>query len=202
MVGRGSGTGKQPHLDPLILQRPLPYAERLDARDADVVDLVVIHCTELLDLDTARRFGEKIHYPDNQTGNSGHYYIDRDGAVEQWVDTARVAHHVRAYNRRSMGIELVNSGRYPDWLHSDRQQMTEPYPEKQLHALQRLLNQLERAYPGLRFITGHEELDREMLPSSDRPDVMVRRKCDPGPLFPWDQVLTATRLVYVKAEDL
>jgi N-acetylmuramoyl-L-alanine amidase len=186
----------------LILQRPLPYAERLDARELDVVDLVVIHCTELPDLDTARRFGEKIRYPDSQTGNSGHYYIDRDGAVEQWVDTARVAHHVRAYNQRSLGIELVNSGRYPDWLDSDRQQMTEPYPDEQMRALQSLLDHLQSSYSSLLFITGHEDLDREMLPSSNRPEVMVRRKRDPGPLFPWDQVLTATRLEYVKPEDL
>ena len=202
MVAKGCREGKRLHLDPMILQRPLPYAGCLDARDPTSVDLVVIHCTELPDLNTARLFGEKIHYPDSQTGNSGHYYIDRDGRIEQWADTARVAHHVRSYNQRSVGIELVNSGRYPDWHHSQRQQMTEPYPDRQLLALQRLLSQLESGYPSLRFITGHEELDREMLPSSDRPDVMVRRKYDPGPLFPWDRILAATRLDYVKAEGL
>ncbi|MGD9021968.1 MAG: N-acetylmuramoyl-L-alanine amidase [Lysobacterales bacterium] len=189
-------------MSPPILQQPLPYAGRLDERAVDTIDLVVIHCTELPDLDTARRFGEKIHYPDSQTGNSGHYYIDRDGTVEQWVNNARIAHHVRAYNQRSLGIELVNSGRYPDWFHSDRQQMTEPYPDRQLEALQGLLGQLEGIFSSLRFITGHEELDREMLPSSDRPEIMVRRKRDPGPLFPWDRVLAATRLKYVTAEDL
>jgi N-acetylmuramoyl-L-alanine amidase len=202
LVAKSAVTGKPSRLSPPILQQPLPYAGRLDERAVDTIDLVVIHCTELPDLDTARRFGEKIHYPDSQTGNSGHYYIDRDGTVEQWVNNARIAHHVRAYNQRSLGIELVNSGRYPDWFHSDRQQMTEPYPDRQLEALQGLLGQLEGIFSSLRFITGHEELDREMLPSSDRPEIMVRRKRDPGPLFPWDRVLAATRLKYVTAEDL
>ncbi|MGD9021397.1 MAG: N-acetylmuramoyl-L-alanine amidase, partial [Lysobacterales bacterium] len=175
-------------MDPLILQRPLPYAGRLDTREPGEIDLLVIHCTELPDLNTARVYGEKIHYEDTGTGNSGHYYVDRDGSVEQWVDIAHVAHHARSFNLRSIGIELVNTGRYPHWHHSARQRMTEPYPEVQLNALQGLLRHLEHACPGLRFITGHEELDREVLPSSDRPDVSIRRKCDPGPLFPWDQV--------------
>jgi N-acetylmuramoyl-L-alanine amidase len=189
-------------LGPLILQRPLPYAGRLDARDPGQVDLLVIHCTELPDLDTARLYGEKILYPDSGTGNSGHYYLDRDGSVEQWVDIARVAHHVKSFNQRSIGIELVNTGRYPHWHCSDCQQMTEPYPEAQLRALQGLLLHLEHTCPGLRFITGHDELDQGVLPSSDRPDVSVRRKLDPGPLFPWDEILAASRLVFAKAGDL
>lgn len=189
-------------MGPVIHQRPLPYADRLDRREPEGIDLLVIHCTELPDLDSARVYGEKIHYPDSGTGNSGHYYIDRDGTIEQWVDIARVAHHVRSLNHRSIGIELVNTGRYPDWHRSDCQQMTESYPEAQLHALMRLLLHLQSTCSGLRFITGHEELDKAVLPSSDHPDVMVRRKCDPGPLFPWDEILPAVTLVYAEAEDI
>ena len=189
-------------MDLVIHQWPLPYAGYLDERDCDDVDLLVIHCTELPDLETARQYGEKIHYPDSGTGNSGHFYIDRVGGIEQWVDIERIAHHVRSYNRRSIGIELVNAGRYPHWHHSDCQQMTETYPHAQLNALKRLLGHLENGCPALRFISGHEELDREMLPASDRPGVMVRRKCDPGPLFPWDHILASTGLVYARPEDL
>ena len=189
-------------MDLSVRQHPLPYAGRLEVRETADIDLLVIHCTELPDLDTARRYGEKILYPHSGTGNSGHYYIDRDGAIEQWLDIRRVAHHVRSFNHRSIGIELVNSGRYPDWHHSDRQRMTEPYPAAQLAALQHLVRHLENTCPGLRFITGHEELDKEILPSSDLADVMVRRKCDPGPLFPWAEILAAGKLAYARAEDL
>jgi N-acetylmuramoyl-L-alanine amidase len=48
------------------------------------VELVVIHCTELPDLAIAREYGERALY-DNGTGNSGHYYIDRDGAIYRYV---------------------------------------------------------------------------------------------------------------------
>ena len=71
---------------------PLPYEARLEARALDQIDLVVIHCTELPDLATAREYGERILHASG-TGNCGHYYIDRDGAVHVYVRPDRVAHH-------------------------------------------------------------------------------------------------------------
>ena len=64
-----------------IHQRPLSYAQRLDGRCTDDINLLVIHCTELPDLAMARVYGEKVHHTGTQTGNSGHFYIDRDGTV-------------------------------------------------------------------------------------------------------------------------
>lgn len=173
---------------------PLPYQARLQPRLRAQIDLVVVHCTELPDLATARVYGERILYPESQTGNSGHYYIDRDGGVQRWVDTDRVAHHVRGHNPRSIGIELVNSGRWPRWLDADHQAMAEPYPDAQIAALLALLRQLRQDLPSLRFIAGHEDLDREDVPASDDPGQRVRRKRDPGPLFPWDTVLAQVAL--------
>ena len=72
---------------------------------------MVIHCTELPDLGMARGFGEKVMHKNSHTGNSGHFYIDRDGSIEEWVPVNRVAHHVRGFNSKSIGIELVNNGR-------------------------------------------------------------------------------------------
>ena len=109
-------TGAADPMMPPIQVDPLPYEAHLALRASSAVDLVVIHCTELPDLATARRFGEEILYPGSQTGNSGHYYIDRDGALHQFVSPGRVAHHTRGYNPRSIGIELVNLGRYPGLL--------------------------------------------------------------------------------------
>lgn len=173
---------------------PLPYEALLAPRPLDAIDLVVIHCTELPDLATARDYGERVLYPDSGTGNSGHFYIDRDGGVVRYVEPGRVAHHVRGYNPRSVGIELVNTGRFPHWLDSRHQAMAEPYPHVQVGALVALLHTLRATLPALRWIAGHDDLDTDEVEASDDPALRVRRKRDPGPLFPWDRVLAGSGL--------
>ena len=177
-----------PGRDLAVIQHLLPYNTLLEQRRLPELDLVVIHCTELPGLELAREYGERIVHKATGTGNSGHFYIDRDGSIHQWVELERVAHHVRDMNTRSVGIELVNSGRYPDWFKSDRQMMTEPYPDAQIEALGALLTKLELIIPSLAWIAGHEELDVELVPAADDPGKMIRRKVDPGPLFPWDSI--------------
>jgi len=177
---------------------PLPYAQELAARNVADIDLVVIHCTELPDLASAREYGERVLYRTRSdgdgTGNSGHFYIDRDGSAHGWVAIDRIAHHTRGYNPRSIGIELINTGRYPHWLDSRHQTMAEPYPEAQLEALTDLLNALCRQLPDLHLIAGHEDLDNAEVEASDDPALRVRRKCDPGPMFPWPRLLAAVPL--------
>ncbi|MGY0558311.1 N-acetylmuramoyl-L-alanine amidase [Lysobacter sp. A421] len=181
-------------ISPAIVVRPLPYQDLLEARSRGEVDLVVIHCTELPDLAMARDYGERVLYPQSGTGNSGHFYIDRDGSVQQYVATTRVAHHTQGYNPRSIGIELVNTGRYPDWLDSRHQAMDEAYTDAQLSGLIQLLTGLCATHPALRWIAGHEDLDTASVAASDNPGVQVPRKRDPGPRFPWHQLLQATTL--------
>ena len=173
---------------------PLPYEERLATRPVEAIDLVVIHCTELPDMAMAREFGERIHYPTSQTGNSGHFYIDRDGKVSQFVAAERVAHHTFGYNPRSIGIELVNIGRYPHWGDSRHQAFTVAYTQDQIEALRTLLGQLRNHYPGLRWIAGHEDLDQRLEPAKDDPSILLRRRQDPGPLFPWADAIKGTGL--------
>jgi len=180
-----------------ISEQLLPYEQLLEARHATQIDLVVIHCTELPDLAMAREYGERALYPAG-TGNSGHYYIDRDGRIYQYVRPERTANHTRGYNPRSIGIEMVNIGRYPDWLDSTHQDMPEAYTESQIEQLIALLNQLQSELPNLRFIAGHEDLDTGQVPASDKPDALVFRKRDPGPKFPWPRVLSETRLTPLK----
>ena len=180
--------------EPVVHVDPLPYADALAARATDSIDLVVIHCTELPDLATAREYGERVLYPMSNTGNSGHFYIDRAGSVHRYVDVDCVAHHTRGYNPRSIGIELVNTGRWPDWLDSRRQAMTEPYTDAQIASLVALLRRLRRDLPALRHVAGHEDLDTDEVAASDDHHVNVRRKRDPGPLFPWPEVLAAVDL--------
>lgn len=173
---------------------PLPYAAALSVRNLGEIDLVVIHCTELPDLAMARKFGERVLYADSGTGNSGHYYIDRNGDIVEYVDPGHAAHHTRGYNPRSLGIELVNIGRYPDWLDSRRQAMDEAYTDAQIEALISLLRELCTRIPGLNLIAGHEDLDLDEVEASDDPRVKVRRKRDPGPRFPWPRVLAEVPL--------
>ena len=181
-----------PHAPSLTVSL-LPYERLLDERPRSQVDLVVIHCTELPDLAMAREFGEQVHY-DSGTGNSGHFYVDRDGSVHQYVSVERIAHHVRGHNPRAVGIELVNTGRYPDWLAAGNQHMREPYPDPQIAGLIALLHTLQAELPSLRFIAGHEDLDTTRVPASDEPDTLVQRKLDPGPRFPWEQLMGSTTL--------
>jgi len=176
-----------------IIDQPLPYVPLLPERPAGAVEMVVIHCTELPDLATAREYGERVLY-DSGAGACGHYYVDRDGAVYRYVPGTRVAHHVRGHNPNSIGIELVNLGRYPHWWDSRHQTMTEPYTPAQLAALRELLDELKREFPNLSQIAGHEDLDTARLPASDDETLEVARKLDPGPLFPWPEVLEASGL--------
>lgn len=180
-------------------KRPLPYENQLTKRELSAIELVVIHCTELPDLATARDYGEQIHY-DSGTGNSGHFYIDRDGHIEQWLELDRIAHHVKDHNHNSIGIELVNNGRYPNWYHSAHQTPTEAYPAVQISALTALLKQLTQRLPNLKHIVGHSDLDQTQLSAEDKPDLIIARKIDPGPLFPWHQVMQHNRLINIGSQ--
>jgi N-acetylmuramoyl-L-alanine amidase len=173
--------------------QPLPYEALLTERPLSQIDLVVMHCTELPDMVMAREYGERVLY-EAGTGASGHFYIDRDGSVYQYVSPMRTANHTRGYNPRSVGIEMVNIGRYPNWLDSENQIMSEPYTEAQISSLKYLLIALRSHCSNLKFIAGHEDLDTAKVAASDDPNKEVFRKRDPGPQFPWQDVLNAVEL--------
>ncbi|MEO7478313.1 MAG: N-acetylmuramoyl-L-alanine amidase, partial [Lysobacteraceae bacterium] len=104
------------------------------------------------------------------------------------------------YNPRSIGIEIVNTGRYPDWYDSRHQAMDEPYTDAQIASLIALLNRLRDDVPNLQWIAGHEDLDTAQVPASDDPALLVARKRDPGPPFPWTHVLASIPLQRLVAQ--
>ncbi len=171
-----------------ITERLLSYHHRLEARSTAELNLIVIHCSELPTLEMAREFGERITLPESGTGFSGHYYVDRDGSIYRYVTDDRMARHVIGYNEHSIGIEIVNSGRYPNWFHSQHQQCTEPYTTDQIEALKRLLRYLQLRHPSIVTLARHSDLDTQTIPAEDDPSLFIRRKIDPGPLFPWDDL--------------
>src|SRR5690606_32155713 len=115
-------------------------------------------------------------------------------SVHRFVRIERIANHTRGYNPRSIGIELVNIGRYPHWYDSRYQAMSEAYSEAQIVALQALPERLREEVPTLTHIAGHEDLDTDTVEASDSPTIKVSRKLDPGPLFPWPRVLEGSHL--------
>ena len=181
-------------IDLAIHDWPLPYEARLHERSLKDIDLVVIHCTELPDMKMTREYGERVHYPDLGTGNSGHYYIEENGTIYRFVAPERVANHTVGYNTRSIGIEMFNVGRYPHWGDSRYQAFTVPYTKEQIDSLLALLRKLRADIPSLRFISGHENLDRRLEPASDDPKILLPRRQDPGPLFPWNEIVPAAGL--------
>jgi N-acetylmuramoyl-L-alanine amidase len=174
----------------------LPYNGNLKKRKISDIELIVIHCTELPDIKTARIYGEKVHY-ESGTGNSGHYYIAKDGKSYQWVENNRIAHHVKDHNINTIGIELDNLGRYPNWHQTNAQVMYDKYPETQIKALISLLLKLQKDIPTLKYITGHEDLDTRLIPSDNDPEIYIRRKMDPGQMFPWEQVMKKINLINI-----
>ena len=181
---------------PINLNSLLPYNAKLEVRNLEDIELLVIHCTELPNIKTARQYGEKIHYQSG-TGNSGHYYISKQGNTYQWVENNRIAHHVKDHNKNSIGIELDNLGRFPNWHRTQSQIMHDNYPTQQIDALILLIKELQLLLPALKYITGHEDLDTRLIQSENDPDIHIRRKMDPGKLFPWDKIMQQITLINI-----
>jgi len=172
-----------------VRDNKLPYWAKLTARTTEELNMVVIHATELSDLAEAREYGERVLYSQSGTGASGHYYIDRNGTIEQYVPDNRIANHTSGWNDKTLSIELINKGRYPNWYHSDHQVMREPYPKVQIDALILLVKQMKSEYPTIKYTQGHEDLDIRMVEAENDKSKMVPRKMDPGDHFPWERFL-------------
>ena len=161
-----------------------------EAREAAEIDLIVIHTIG----GPTCRDGEVYFTPAphdaafwrdwflDQDDKSIHYVIGREGDIAQQRPELRTAGHVsfggviQHVNRRSIGIELVNRGDGID-----------PFPEAQLAATRALVADIAARYslPPESLVT-HTALDTRM--QADCGGVPLRRKLDPGPLFPLEEV--------------
>jgi N-acetylmuramoyl-L-alanine amidase len=176
--------------DEIINDRLLPWYSNLSGRNLREITTVVLHATEIPQLDAAWDFALRSVDEDG-VGVCGHLYIERNGACFRFVPLDRIANHARGYNKRSIGIELINAGRYPNHFDSRYQEPSEDFPEAQITALKIVLRGLKKTIPSLAELVRHSDIDQEMVPSSDDSDHYVRRRIDPGPRFPWNEIRTA-----------
>jgi len=149
-----------------------------------IVDLIVVHS---ISLPPGEYGGPEVHqlftnrldwdaHPYFQSIRglevSAHFFIARDGALWQFVDTERRAWHAGRSHYRgrdncnddSIGVEL-------EGLEG------QAFDAAQYRSLTRLCNALARRYP-IRFIAGHEH-------------IAPHRKHDPGPGFVWQRLQSA-----------
>lgn len=150
------------------------------------VDMVVIHSTggPLCDPVTQRvvwipggAIDENMRVINAHPRLGIHYMIGRDGAVRTGVPEGEVAHHVLTHSARSIAIELVNDGDGRD-----------PFPAPQIDAAVQLLRDIVQRHRVARDrVVRHSDVDHSMMPC--QPD--QRRKVDPGPLYPHQEVLDA-----------
>lgn len=139
-----------------------PSPNHGERRGGAVPDMVLIHYTAMQDAMGAVRH---LCTPESQV--SAHWLIDRDGTLVAMVDESRRAWHAGAgewggqgdVNSRSIGIELANTG-------------AEPFPEPQMAALERLLDDIRTRWPRV--------APERVLAHSD---IAPGRKIDPGPRF-------------------
>ena len=154
---------------------PLPYEARLDARPAVAgrPGGDPLHRTARPG-DGARIRRARARTTGRGTGNSGHYYIDRDGDVHRYVRARpRRPPHARlqpALDRHRTG---QHAGVIRDWLDSrppgDGRAVS---PRRRSTRWSRCSLRLQRELPALRFIAGHEDLDT----GHGAPPTTIRRR--------------------------
>jgi N-acetylmuramoyl-L-alanine amidase len=126
--------------------------------------IIVIHFTDDNDLQGALSW-----LTTRESGVSAHLVIAKSGTVYQLVPFNTVAWHAGAssyegtpgVNKFSIGIENVGVG--------------DEWPKAQVEANRQVIAALSEAYE-IEDVVGHE-------------DVAPGRKVDPGPNYPWDEVL-------------
>ena len=166
-------------------------SKKYESRDLSTgsVNMIVLHHTgNRSDLASSvnNDWGTRIAIEQLSTDNthqSAHFLIAKDGSIHQLVSTDNRAYHAVDFNNRSIGIEILGNG------------SRHPYTDAQYSALQTLLPELIDHYPDIKFVTSHSSVDRinDAHPGSG--------KNDPGEFFDWNRI-SQTRTRDVKFGDV
>jgi N-acetylmuramoyl-L-alanine amidase len=178
--------------------------------DAGLPDTIIIHYTAGSSAESSVNA-----LCDKRNKASAHLVVGRDGSVTQLVPFNKIAWHAgksayggrTGFNKYSIGIEIDNAGRltkssgqylawfgraYPESevIEAVHRNESEPhywhrYTEEQISRVNDICVDLVEAYK-ISSILGHEEIS-------------PRRKTDPGPAFPLDQL--RERVLYRERSD-
>jgi N-acetyl-anhydromuramyl-L-alanine amidase AmpD len=152
------------------------------------IDSIVIHTTEETLASTIDIFLNPVREV------SAHFVVAPNGDIYQMVDTQKRAWHATYYNHRSIGIEVVGYANQASTWNANN-----------VNALTDLLAWLMQAYPkiplthptGNAYNYPNDSFNATGLVAHGQ--VQPWNRSDPGPYFPWNQVLTdvATKLAAV-----
>ena len=168
--------------------RPVPSPNADNRPEGEVVELIVIHSISLPPGEFGGKAVEQLFTNRLQAADhpyfvaisnlrvSAHFFISRNGALTQFVDSTRRAWHAGVSRWRgrercndfSVGIELEGA--------DDR-----PFTAKQYRRLGALIRALMCRHPSIAGVAGHSE-------------IAPQRKTDPGPAFDWLRLMAQTGL--------
>ena len=127
------------------------------------IEEIIIHCSatradmDYVDVDWVR----KIHVEQRGWRDVGyHYFIKRDGVVEQGRPITQVGAHAKGHNSRSVGIC------YAGGLDANHDPEDHRTPE-QIDSMQRLITELMEAIPTIEEVSGHNEYSSKACPCFD-----------------------------------
>ena len=150
-----------------IISKPSPNFELKAKRR---IKYIIIHYTNLPSTQASLK-----HLLNKRNKVSAHYLLDQKGKIYSLVNEKDIAWHAgisswkadKLLNKKSIGIELQNTGTAGNY---------EKFSNQQISQLEKLILELQNKYNiSNANILGHSDIS---------PD----RKIDPGPKFPWQRL--------------
>lgn len=122
------------------------------------ITTIIIHCAATKpNMDIGRTEIDKWHRAKGFFGIGYHYVIRRDGTIEDGRPIEKIGAHAQGHNSDSIGICLVGG--------IDENGKAEcNFTRPQWHTLDTLLDKLQKAYPQITKIIGHNDVSAKSCP--------------------------------------
>lgn len=123
---------------------------------------IVIHCAATppsmdIDISTVDRW----HRAKGWLGVGYHFFIKRDGTIQEGRNVMLPGAHVRGYNHCSVGVCMAGGVK-----ESDKVTPENNFTDAQWLALNEIINKLQQQFPDAKVV-GHNELAAKACPSFD-----------------------------------
>lgn len=127
------------------------------------INLVVIHCSATPpSMNIGKSVIDKWHRAKGFFGCGYHYVIKRNGKVEIGRPEETIGAHTQGYNERSIGICIVGG------ISEEKGNPECNYTDEQWETLKTLATDLQKRYPGIKFI-GHNQVANKACPCFNVP---------------------------------